>query len=62
MGDGSGCDVPRWVIAAQEAREAVEAGLRRRDVAPRVRERLEMVKGVALGGSPVSVNGLKYTT
>jgi len=28
---------------------AVEAALRRRDVAPRVRERLEMVKGVALG-------------
>lgn len=38
-----------WVRAAREAREAVEAALRRRDLAPRVRERLEMVKGVALG-------------
>ena len=30
-------------------RQAVEAALRRRDLAPRVRERLEMVKAVALG-------------
>jgi transposase len=32
-----------------EQRVAVEAALRRRDLAPRVRERLEMVKAVALG-------------
>ena len=38
-----------WVRAARDARAAVEAALRRRDVAPRVRERLEMVKAVALG-------------
>jgi transposase len=37
------------VRVARESREAVEAALRRRDLAPRVRERLEMVKGVALG-------------
>ena len=30
-------------------RQAVEAALRRRDLAPRVRERLEMVKAAALG-------------
>lgn len=36
------------VLPAQQ-REAVEVTLRRRDLAPRVRERLEMVKGVALG-------------
>jgi transposase len=35
------------VTAAQQA--AVEAELRRRDLAPRVRERLEMVKAAALG-------------
>ena len=35
--------------AARESRAAVEAALRRRDLAPRVRERLEMVKAVALG-------------
>jgi transposase len=44
-----------WVRAAREAREAVGAALRRRDLAPRVRERLEMVKGVALGHSPAEV-------
>ena len=32
-----------------EQRVVVEAALRRRDLAPRVRERLEMVKAVALG-------------
>ncbi len=32
-----------------EGRAAVEAALRRRDVSPRVRERLEMVKAAALG-------------
>jgi transposase len=38
-----------WVRAARESREVVEAALRRRDLAPRARERLEMVKAVALG-------------
>jgi transposase len=38
-----------WVRAARESRAAVEAALRRRDLVPRVRERLEMVKAVALG-------------
>ncbi len=33
----------------EEQRAAVEAALRRRDLAPRMRERLEMVKAVALG-------------
>lgn len=45
--DGAGEE--QWVRAARESREAVETVLRRRDLAPRVRERLEMVKGVALG-------------
>ena len=40
-----------WVRAAREAREVVEAALRRRDLTPRARERLEMVKAVALGYS-----------
>ena len=47
-----------WVAltaAARAGRAAVEAALRRRDVAPRVRERLEMVKGVALGQSLAEV-------
>lgn len=35
-------------VSAQQ-REEVEVMLRRQDLAPRVRERLEMVKGVALG-------------
>jgi transposase len=35
--------------AALAAREGVEALLRRRDLVPRVRERLEMVKAAALG-------------
>lgn len=38
-----------WVQAARESREVVEAALRRRDLTPRARERLEMVKAVALG-------------
>jgi transposase len=37
------------IVIATEARAAVEAQLRRRDLAPRVRERLEMVKAAALG-------------
>jgi transposase len=48
--DGDTTDeVAPWGRAARESRGAVEAALRRRDLAPRVRERLEMVKGVALG-------------
>ena len=37
-----------WAVTAEQ-RAAVEALLRRTDLAPRVRERLEMVKGLALG-------------
>jgi transposase len=44
-----------WVRAAREAWAAVEAALRRRDLGPRVRERLEMVKAVALGYSLAEV-------
>jgi len=40
---------PPWERAARESLVAVEVTLRRPDVAPRVRERLEMVKAVALG-------------
>jgi len=39
-------DEERW---AGDALASVEAALRRRDLTPRVRERLAMVKGVALG-------------
>ena len=42
-------EAPPWARAAREALGAVEATLRRPDLAPRVRERLEMVKAVALG-------------
>jgi transposase len=49
--DWIGEEAPRWVVAARQGREAVDAALRQRDLAPRVRERLEMVKGVALGQS-----------
>ena len=38
-----------------EQRAAVEAALRRRDLAPRVRERLEMVKGAALGHDEATI-------
>jgi transposase len=38
-----------------EQRVAVEATLRRRDLTPRVRERLEMVKAVALGHDLASI-------
>jgi transposase len=44
-----------WVRAAREAQAGVETALRRRDLAPRVRERLEMVKAVALGYSLAEV-------
>jgi transposase len=41
---------PRWEsTVGAEQRQEVEGLLRRRDLAPRVRERLEMVKAVALG-------------
>lgn len=43
----AGCTGPLDITAVE--RQAVEAALRRRDLAPRVRERLEMVKAVALG-------------
>ena len=40
----------RWAVTIPaDQQQAVEALLRRRDLAPRVRERLEMVKAVALG-------------
>jgi transposase len=48
MGDEAH-EAEAWVGAARAALDAVEEALRRRDLAPRVRERLEMVKGVALG-------------
>jgi transposase len=48
-GGGSAGEIPAWLVAARDSREAAEGALRRRDLAPRVRERLEMVKGVALG-------------
>lgn len=41
------------VTAAQRA--AVAAALRRPDLTPRVRERLEMVKGAALGGDAAAI-------
>lgn len=37
------------IVVTAEERTAVEAALRRRDLPPRVRERLEMVKATALG-------------
>jgi hypothetical protein len=37
------------MVATAAERAAVEAALRRRDLAPRQRERLEMVKAAALG-------------
>jgi transposase len=40
-----------WLVGASAARETIDGALRRRDLTPRVRERLEMVKGVALGQS-----------
>ena len=55
MGDESTTAAAPWVVAAHGAREAVEAALWRRDLAPRVRERLEMVKGVMLGQSLAAV-------
>jgi transposase len=49
MGAGSADEGPTWLAVARQSGEAVAVALRRRDLAPRVRERLEMVKGVALG-------------
>lgn len=43
------------VEAAEQERAAVEAALRRRDLPPRLRERLEMVKGAALGHDPAAI-------
>jgi transposase len=54
MGDHED-EADAWVRAAREARAVVESALRRRDLAPRVRERLEMVKAVALGYSLAEV-------
>jgi transposase len=51
MGD----EAAAWMRIVRESREAIEVALRRRDLAPRVRERLEMVKGVALGQSLAAV-------
>lgn len=47
MGGDAG-EADAWRSAGREARDAVVVALRRRDLTPRVRERLEMVKGVAL--------------
>jgi transposase len=47
--DNQGDEVEVWARAARDGLRAVEEALRRRDLSPRVRERLEMVKGVALG-------------
>jgi transposase len=41
--------------AAGDQREVVEAVLRRRELSPRVRERVEMVKAVALGYGPEAI-------
>ena len=41
--------------AARDQREAVEAVLRRRELSPRLRERVEMVKAVALGYRPEAI-------
>ena len=38
-----------WAAVAREQRTVVETWLRRCDLSPRLRERLEMVKGLALG-------------
>ena len=56
MGNADGGDeAAPWARAARTSRDAVEAALRRRDLAPRARERLEMVKAVALGYSLAEV-------
>jgi transposase len=43
------------IVVTAEERATVEAALRRRDLAPRVRERLEMVKAAALGQDAAAV-------
>jgi transposase len=55
MGEESEKDASCWLGAAHGAREAIDTMLRQRDLAPRVRERLEMVKAVALGQSLADV-------
>ncbi len=42
-------------VVARSQREVVEAVLRRRDLSPRLRERVEMVKAVALGYGPEAI-------
>jgi transposase len=42
-------------VVSAEQRAAVEAALARRDLAPRLRERLEMVKGAALGWEAATI-------
>ena len=55
MDDGNEVAAEAWGRAARESQAAVEAALRRRDLTPRRRERLEMVKAVALGYSLAEV-------
>ena len=43
------------IAVTAEQRAAVEAALRRRDLAPRLRERLELVKGAALGHDEAAI-------
>jgi transposase len=49
----------RTVLSLRERAEAerplIEAELQRRDLAPRLRERLEMVKGIALGQDEATI-------
>lgn len=47
----------RWQASAMAGRAEVEAHLRRRDLPQRQRERLEMVKGLALGQDLATVCG-----
>jgi transposase len=47
----------REVMLTDEQRAAVERHLRRRDLTARVRERLEMVKGVGLGDGREAIEG-----
>lgn len=55
MSKRSESEGPPWVEASQVAQQAAEVALRRRDLTPRVRERLEMVKGVVVGQSLAEV-------
>jgi transposase len=42
-------------VAAREQRQAIESVLRRRELSPRVRERVEMVKAAGLGYGPEAI-------